>query len=134
MQSLVLEEAEVRIGMHPAQRLEPVCFGRQHLAQSHLAHARDDQLGALPLLEAGQELAVDQLGLAVLQPVALAVDRPHRRSLPQTSSMAKWAADQAPGHASAPAARSGGGGDRQVAGHQQRPGAVALRRAAAPRR
>ena len=47
-----------------------------------LAHPRDHNLGALGFLESGQQLAVDQLGLAVLQAVVLGTDGQHNVALP----------------------------------------------------
>ena len=65
--------------VNPPHRVEAELAWRQHLAQFLLAHAGQHDLGPARHLEAGQQLAVDQFRLAVLQPVILAEHGLHRR-------------------------------------------------------
>ncbi len=69
-------------GMNGPKRRAPEVLGSNHLADPGLAHPRDHDLGALGLLEAGQQLAVDQLGFAILQAVVLGIDGQHGRLSP----------------------------------------------------
>ena len=54
---------------------------RSDLPQPDLADTVADQEGAPGHLEAGYQLAVDQLGLAVLQRMVVGVDGEHARTL-----------------------------------------------------
>jgi hypothetical protein len=77
-----LQEAQEILGVYGLERRAAEVPGPDHLAEPGLAHPRDHDLGALGLLETGQQFAVDQLGLAVLQAVVLAIDGQHGKRSP----------------------------------------------------
>jgi hypothetical protein len=68
--------------MHGEHRIEPVRLRRDDLAEARAPDLGQHQIGAARRLEAGHELAVEQLGFAVLQAVIIAVDRDHSARSP----------------------------------------------------
>ncbi|CAM2153272.1 hypothetical protein PT2222_20123 [Paraburkholderia tropica] len=72
-----VQEVEIRIAVHAAQRVDAERIGRDRLVETGFGQPRAHDIDALRHFETGLEFAVDQFATAVMQAMALAEDGQH---------------------------------------------------------